>query len=81
LVGEEVTFGLGERRVAGGISAHPGCGVGRCLEQAAAVEVGRVAGVAFPAGGGGVQPGADDPVGVAVSQPGVAQQRSAAPRG
>ena len=32
-------------------------------------------GVAGPLGGGGVQPGADDPVGVAVGEPGVAQQR------
>ena len=44
-------------------------------QQAAAVEVGRVAGVAGPVGGGGVQPGADDPVGVGFGQPGVAQQR------
>ena len=72
---EEVTFGLAERRVAGGVSADPGGGVGRGLQQAAAVKVGRVAGLAGPLGGGGVQPGADDPVGVGVGEPGVAQQR------
>ena len=72
---EEVTFGLAERWVAGGVSADPGGGVGRGLQQAAAVKVGPVAGLADPLGGGGAQPGADDPVGVGVSQPGVAQQR------
>ena len=72
---QEVTLGLAERRVAAGIGADPGGGLGRCLQQAAAVEVGRVAGVAGPLGGGGVQPGADDPVGVGVGQPGVPQQR------
>ena len=72
---QEVTLGLAERRVAGGVGADPGGGVGGGLQQAAAVEVGRVAGVAGPLGGGGVQPGADDPVGVGFGQPGVAQQR------
>src|SRR6266567_950747 len=72
---EEVTLGLAERRVAGGIGADPSSGSGRCLQQAAAVEVGRVAGVVCPLGGGGAQPGADDPVGVGVGEPGVAQQR------
>ena len=72
---QEVTLGLAERRVAGGIGADPGGGVGGGLQQAAAVEVGRVAGVAGPLGGGGVQPGADDPVGVGVGEPGVPQQR------
>ncbi len=72
---QEVTLGLAERRVAGGIGADPGGGAGRGLQQAAAVEVGPVAGVAGPLGGGGVQPGADDPVGVGVGEPGVAQQR------
>ena len=75
---EEVTFGLAERRVAGGIGADPGGGFGGGLQQAAAVEVGRVAGVARPVGGDVVQPGADDPVGVGFGEPGVAQQR---PRG
>ena len=72
---EEVTLGLAERQVAGGIGADPGGGAGRGLQQAAAVEVGRVAGMAGPLGGGGVQPGAGDPVGVGVGEPGVAQQR------
>ena len=72
---EEVTLGLAERRVAGGISAYPGGGAGGGLQQAAAVKVGRVAGLAGPLGGGGVQPGADDPVGVGVGEPGVPQQR------
>ena len=72
---QEVTLGLAERRVAGGIRADPGCGAGRGLQQAAAVKVGPVAGLAGPLGGSGMQPGADDPVGVGVSQPGVAQQR------
>ena len=72
---QEVTLGLAERRVAGGIGADPGRGVGRCGQQAAGVEVGPVAGLAGPLGGGGAQPGADDPVGVGVGQPGVAQQR------
>ena len=75
---EEVTFGLAERRVARGIGADPGGGFGGGLQQAAAVEVGRVAGVACPFGCDVVQPGADDPVGVGFGQPGVAQQR---PRG
>ena len=72
---QEVAFGLAERRVAGGVGADPGGGVGGGRQQAAAVEVGPVAGVAGPLGGGGVQPGADDPVGVGVGEPGVAQQR------
>ena len=72
---QEVTLGLAQRRVAAGIGADPGRGLGRCLQQAAAVEIGRVAGLAFPLGGGGVQPGADDPVGVRVGEPGVPQQR------
>ena len=72
---QEVTLGLAERRVAGGIGADPGGGVGRRGQQAAGVEVGRIAGVAGPVGGGGVQPGAGNPVGVGVGEPGVAQQR------
>ena len=72
---EEVTLGLAERRVAGGIGADPGGGAGRCGQQGAGVKVGAVAGVAGPLGGGGVQPGADDAVGVAVGEPGVPQQR------
>ena len=72
---EEVAFGPAERRVAGGVGADPGGGAGRCLQQAAGIEVGPVAGVAGPLGGGGAQPGAGDPVGVGVGQPGVAQQR------
>ncbi len=72
---QEVTLGLTERRVAGRIGADPGRGVGGGRQQAAAVEVGRIAGVAGPVAGGGVQPGAGDPVGVGVGQPGVAQQR------
>ena len=71
---QEVTLGLAERRVAGGIGADPGGGAGRGLQQAAAVEVGPVAGVAGPLDGGGVQPGASDPVGVGVGEPGVPQQ-------
>ena len=72
---QEVTFGLAERRVARGIGTDPGGGIGGSGQQGAAIEVGRVAGVAGPVGGGGAQPGAGDPVGVGVSQPGVAQQR------
>jgi hypothetical protein len=72
---QEVTLGLAERRVAGRIGADPGGGAGRRGQQGAGVEVGPVMGVAGPFGGGGVQPGADDPVGVGVGQPGVAQQR------
>ena len=40
---QEVTFGLAQRRVAGGVGADPGGGFGGGLQQAAAVEVGRVA--------------------------------------
>ena len=75
---EEVTVGVGEGWVAAGVGADPGSGFGGGLQQASAVEVGRVAGVAGPLGGGAVQPGADDPVGVGFGEPGVAQQR---PRG
>src|SRR6185437_16044821 len=75
---QEVTLGRAERRVAGGIGTDPGGGFSGGRQQGAAVEVGPVAGVAGPLGGGGVQPGADDPVGVAVGQPGVAQQRPGA---
>ena len=75
---EEVTLGLAERRVARGIGADAGSGLGGALQQAAAVEVGRVAGVACPLGGDVAQPGADDPVGVGFGEPGIAQQR---PRG
>ncbi len=71
---QEVAFGLAERRVAGGVGADPACCAGRGGQQAAAVEVGRVAGVEGPVGGGGMQPGADDPVGVGVGEPSVAQQ-------
>ena len=62
----------------GRVGGDPGRGVGDRLQQAAAVKVGRVAGVAGPLGGGGVQPGAHDPVGVGVGEPGIPQQR---PRG
>ena len=72
---EEVAFCLAERGVAGGVGADPVGGVGGCLQQAAAVEVGRVAGVVCPVGGGVVQPCAGDPVGVGVGQPFIAQQR------
>jgi len=72
---QEVAFGLAERWVASGVGSDPGGGFGGGRQQAAGVEVGRVAGVAFPVGRGGVQPGAHDPVGVGVGQPGVAQQR------
>ena len=72
---EEVTFALAERRVTGRVGADPGGDVGGGLQQAAAVEVGRVAGVAGPLGCGVVQPGPGDPVGVGFGQPGVAQQR------
>ena len=65
---QEVTLGLAERRVAGGIAAGPGRGPGRGLQQGAAVKVGRVAELAGPFGGGGVQPGADDPAWVSASQ-------------
>ena len=71
---EEVTLGLAERRVAGGIGADPRGGI----EQAAAVQIGRVPGAACPFGGHVVQPGADDPVGVGFGQPRITQQR---PRG
>ena len=71
---EEVTLGLAQRRVAAGIGADPGGRVGCRLQQAAAVEIGRVAGLAGPLRGGGMQPGADDPVGVSVGEPGVPQQ-------
>jgi hypothetical protein len=33
---QEVALGLAERRVAGGVGGDPGCGAGRCLQQAAA---------------------------------------------
>src|SRR5262249_5891354 len=69
---EEVTFGLAERQIAGRVGGGPGRGSGGGLQQAAAVEVRRVAGLAFPFGGDVVQPGADDPVGVGFGQPGVA---------
>ena len=72
---QEVPFGLAERRVARGVGVHPGDGFGGGRQQGAGVEVGRVAGVACPVGRGGLQPGADDPVGVGIGQPGVAQQR------
>src|SRR5262249_40681724 len=82
---QEVLFGLAERRGGGGGGPEPGRGgggggrggrgAGGGGQQGAAVEVGRVVGVAGPLGGGGVQPGADDAVGVGVGQPGVAQQR------
>src|SRR6185437_7010664 len=51
---QEVAFGLAERQVAGGVGADPGGGFGRGGQQGATVEVGRVAGVAGPVGGGGV---------------------------
>ena len=72
---QEVGFGLAERWVAGGVGGDPGGGAGGGLEEGAGVEVGGVAGVVVPFGGGVVQPGADDPVGVGVGEPGVAQQR------
>ena len=61
---EEVTLGAAQGRVAGGVGAGPGRGFGGGLQQGAAVEVGRVAGVACPLGCDVVQPGADNPVGV-----------------
>src|SRR5712691_10113263 len=72
---EEVALGLAQRRVARGIGADPGGGLGGSREQAAAVELGRIAGVACPFGGDVVQPGPEDPVGVGLGEPCVAQQR------
>jgi hypothetical protein len=60
--------------VVGRVCAGAGGGVGGGLEQVAAVEVGRVPGVLGPFGCGVVESGADDPVGVGLGQPGVAQQ-------
>ena len=72
---QEVTFSLVERRVAGGVGADPSGGACGGRQQAAAVEVGRVARAACPLCCDVVQSGPDDPVGVSFSQPGVAQQR------
>src|SRR5258707_679556 len=68
--GQEVAFGVAERRVAAGLGAGPGRDVRGGLQQAAAVEVGGVVGVVGPLSSGVVQPGADDPVGVSVGEPG-----------
>ena len=48
---EEVTFCLAERWVADGVGADAGSGFAGGFEQAAAIEVGRIAGVARPLGG------------------------------
>src|SRR5689334_24983664 len=58
---EEVAFGRAEWRVTDRIGADSGGGFAGSLEQAATVEVGRVAGVARPLIASVVQPGADDP--------------------
>ena len=64
--------------MAGRVGPDPGGGSGGGREQAAVVEVGRVAGVARPFGRGVVQPGAVDPVGVRLDQPRVTEQRPGA---
>ena len=68
-------FSLAEGRVADGLGCDSGGGGGGGLQQAAAVQVGRVAGVIGPFRGGGLQPGADNTVGAGVGEPVVAQQR------
>src|SRR6516165_11692335 len=72
---EEAAFGVAQGWVAGGFGGDAGGGAGGCVKEGAGVEVGGVAGVVIPFGGGVLQPGADDPVGMGVGQPGVAQQR------
>src|SRR6476620_10395623 len=61
---KEVVFDVAEWWVVGRVCAGAGGGLGGGIEQAAAVEVGRVPGVLGTFGRGVVEPGADDPVGV-----------------
>src|SRR5215469_5243466 len=63
---KEVALCIAERQLADAIGTDTRLSVGSCLQQAAAVEVGAIAAVAVPFGGGAPQPGTDDPVGVGV---------------